>query len=98
MLAATLVIAVGLAGSAAAQRFRGGGNRGIRFLQANPDYDGVFQFCRIMFRQNPNGDGGGWSVDYPKADINFPYRLSELTATAVSKDARRQLQPRRLSR
>ena len=87
LLAATLVVAVGLAGSAAAQRFRGGGNqRGIRFLQANPDYDGAFIFCRVQFRQNPQGDGGGWSVDYPKADVNFPYRLSELTATAVSRD------------
>src|SRR5580765_7861111 len=54
---------------------------------ANPPYDGMFQFCRIMFRQNPNGDGGGWSVDYPRADINFPYRLGELTATRISRDA-----------
>jgi hypothetical protein len=87
MMAATLLIAVGLAGTAAAQRFRGGGNqRGLRFLQANPPYDGAFQFCRAQFRPNPQGDGGGWSVDYPKADVNFPYRLSELTATSVSKD------------
>ncbi len=40
-----------------------------------------------MFRQNPNGDGGGWSVDYPRADINLMYRLSELTATSVSRDS-----------
>jgi hypothetical protein len=86
MLAATLLIAVGLAGTAAAQRFRGGQQGGIRFLQANPPYDGAFQFCRVQFRQNPQGDGNGWSVDYPKADVNFPYRLSELTATSVSKD------------
>ena len=43
-------------------------------------------FCRIMFQQNPYGDGGGWSVDYPRADINLTYRLSELTLTSVSKD------------
>jgi Domain of unknown function (DUF4159) len=87
MLAAMLVVALGLAGTAAAQRFRGGGNqRGIRFLPANPDYDGAFRFCRVQFRQNPYGDGGGWSVDYPRADVNFPYRLSELTNTWVSKD------------
>ena len=35
------------------------------------------------FPQNPNGDGGGWSVDYPRADINLMYRLSELTAAGV---------------
>jgi hypothetical protein len=87
-MAATLILAVGLAGTAAAQRFRGGGGnqRGLRFIPANPEYDGAFMFCRVQFRQNPQGDGGGWSVDYPKADVNFPYRLSELTATSVSKD------------
>ena len=72
-----------LAGSAAAQR-----NRFQRSLPTNPKYDGAFQFCRIVFRQNPYGDGNGWSVDYPRADINFPYRLSELTTTTVSKDSR----------
>jgi len=40
-----------------------------------------------MFRQNPYGDGNGWSVDYPRADINLSYRLSELTTTSVSRDA-----------
>ena len=41
-----------------------------------------------MFRQNPYGDGDGWSVDYPRADINLSYRLSELTTTSVSRDGR----------
>jgi len=80
---ALLLASVFLAGvAAAAQR----GRYGVR-LPANPAYDGAFMFCRIMFRQNPYGDGDGWSVDYPRADINFPYRLSELTSTFVSKDA-----------
>jgi Domain of unknown function (DUF4159) len=56
-------------------------------LPSNPPYDGAFRFCRVMFRQNPNGDGHGWSVDYPRADVNLTYRLSELTSTIVSKDA-----------
>jgi Domain of unknown function (DUF4159) len=87
MMTATLLVALAVAGIAAAQRFRGGGSqRGIRFLSSNPEYDGAFMFCRVQFRQNPQGDGNGWSVDYPRADINFPYRLSELTATSVSKD------------
>lgn len=77
-----LMVGLALAGSAAAQR----GRFGFR-LPPNPDYDGAFTFCRVMFRQNPNGDGGGWAVDYPRADVNFPYRLSELTSTWVSKDA-----------
>lgn len=87
--AIVLLVVVGITATAAAQRRRGGGFGGGRFVQtANPAYDGAFQFCRIMYRQNPNGDGGGWAVDYPKSDINFPYRLSELTMTAVSKDSR----------
>jgi len=27
------------------------------------DVDGTFQFCRIMFTDNPAGDGGDWSVE-----------------------------------
>ena len=81
-------MALCFAASAAAQRGRrgfGGGPLG----RPGPDaqYDGAFRFCRIMFRQNPYGDGNGWSVDYPRADINLSYRLSELTTTSVSRNA-----------
>ena len=34
-----------------------------------------------MFSQSNDGDGGNWSVDYPRADINLSIRLSELTRT-----------------
>jgi hypothetical protein len=48
-----------------AQR-RGGGRGGFSVAAAVPeDFDGSWQFCRVAFRQNRNGDGGGWSVDYP---------------------------------
>src|SRR5437867_3187108 len=86
---ALLVVAIGLAASAAAQRGRVRGGGGYMRLPQNPSYDGAFMFCRIMFQQNPYGDGGGWSVDYPRADINLSYRLSELTKTPVSRDATR---------
>jgi hypothetical protein len=33
-------------------------------------------------------DGDGWGVDYPRADINLTFRLSELTKTTVSRDSR----------
>jgi hypothetical protein len=83
-----LAIALSLGATAAAQRGGRGFGRG-RSLRPEPNapYDGAFRFCRIMFRQNPYGDGDGWSVDYPRADINLSYRLSELTATSVSRDA-----------
>ncbi len=76
-----LVAGLCVAATAAAQR----GRFGFR-LPPNPPYDGGFMFCRIMFRQASNGDGGGWAVDYPRADMNLPYRLSELTLTPVSRD------------
>jgi hypothetical protein len=53
----------------------------------NPKYDGAFMFCRIMFRNAPNGDGAGWSVDWPRADINLSFRYSELTTASVSRDS-----------
>jgi hypothetical protein len=67
---------------------RGGGRGGFNIRPATPeDFDGSWQFCRVAFRQNPNGDGGGWSVDYPRADINLSIRVSELTKTTVSFEA-----------
>ena len=49
------------------------------------DFDSRFQFCRLAFRSDGRGDGGDWSVDWPRADINLSIRLSELTKTDVSK-------------
>lgn len=67
------------------ERQRRGGGRGFNVRPASPeDFDGSWQFCRVAFRQNRNGDGGGWSVDFPRADINMSIRLSELTKTTVS--------------
>lgn len=51
-------------------------------------FDGAFNFCRIAFRGAVNGDGGGWGVDYPRADQNLSVRLSELTKTPISLDKR----------
>jgi hypothetical protein len=48
------------------------------------DVDGRFQFCRIAFNADFRGDGGGWNVDWPRADINLSIRLAELTKADVS--------------
>ena len=86
-LAALFVIGLlCVAVSAAAQFRRGGFGFGARTATAQ-DFDGRFHFCRIVFRNSLEGDGGGWSVDYPRADINLSIRLSELTKTNVSKAA-----------
>jgi hypothetical protein len=87
-VAVALIVAASLATSAGAQfqQRRGGGRfgRGMGAIE-NPNYDGAFMFCRIMFRNASNGDGAGWSVDWPRADENLSFRLSELTRTSVSK-------------
>ena len=78
---ATLVVAI--AATVEAQR----GGFGFRLRVAAPDdFDGRFHFCRVVFRNSFEGDGGGWSVDYPRADINLSIRLAELTKTSVSRD------------
>lgn len=86
--AAALIVA----GTATAQFGRQRGGRNGRFGMPTfsapkpEDFDGRFNFCRIVFRSNPYGDGGGWGVDYPRADENLSIRLSELTKAPVSFD------------
>jgi hypothetical protein len=92
LLSALLVAALlGATATVQAQFRRGGGGRGgfgFTARTARPkDFDGLFHFCRIIFRNSPEGDGNGWSVDWPRADINLSIRLSELTKLDVSKDA-----------
>jgi hypothetical protein len=71
----------------------GGGRFNIR-VATPEDYDGEFHFCRVWFRSASGGDGGNWSVDYPRADINLSIRLAELTKTPVSQTG--DLQPNHL--
>ena len=50
-----------------------------------PDtFKGDFVFCRLAFRSAYGGYGGGWGVDYPRADQNLSIRLSELSEAAVN--------------
>src|SRR3954468_20266440 len=86
LVAIALIVLV--AAVAAAQRGpRGGFARRPLAYATVEDFDGSFQFCRVVFRQASNGDGGNWSVDFPGADENLSIRLSELTKTPVSFDA-----------
>ncbi|MGQ0732193.1 MAG: DUF4159 domain-containing protein [Acidobacteriota bacterium] len=73
-----------VASTGEAQRRGGAFTRAVR-LATPADFDGSFHFCRVAFRSG-RGDGGGWSVDYPRADTNLSIRLSELTRTRVSFD------------
>jgi hypothetical protein len=83
-----LGLVVSLAAAADAQRRRGGGRFFASIRTPTPEsFDGRFNFCRVAFSGSSMGDGGGWSVDYPRADVNLSIRLSELTRTQVSTDA-----------
>jgi hypothetical protein len=89
-IAVAFLVAALAAGVATAQRRRGFGGGGGYYrnvkMMTPEDYNGAFLFCRIIFRTTPDGDGGNWGVDYPRADINLTFRLSELTKTPVTRD------------
>lgn len=83
-LLALLVVALAAAATAYAQRTAFG--YGVR--RPGPDsFNGTFTFCRLAVRAAYDGDGGSWAVDYPRADINLPIRLAELTKTPVNFDS-----------
>ncbi|MEY2881750.1 MAG: hypothetical protein RLZZ15_4130 [Verrucomicrobiota bacterium] len=55
----------------------------------------VFTFARLVFKTSPNyGDiynyrgRLGWWVDYPDADLNFSYRLQQMTSIPTDPDGR----------
>jgi hypothetical protein len=84
------LVAMAAATGAYAQFGQGGfGGRGFSNVRKATvrDVDGTFQFCRVAFGRDLRGDGGSWSVDFPRADINLSIRLAELTSTRVGRDA-----------
>lgn len=79
-----VVLALTLTAVSAQRRGRG---FGMYVRTATPQsFDGGFNFCRVWFSYSTGGDGGGWNVDYPRADVNLSIRLSELTKTRISVD------------
>jgi hypothetical protein len=46
--------------------------------------DDVFTFVRIKYTSTRDGYGWGkWAIDWPDSDLNFPFRLHELTSLEV---------------
>jgi len=87
VLAATVAVGlvVWLAAEVDAQFRRGGRGFGNVRRATERDQDGAFHFCRVQFRSGIGGDGGNWSVDFPRADINLTVRLGELTRAHISR-------------
>ncbi len=50
--------------------------------------DDVFTFVRIQYSSyrgmGRRGRGGGWTIDWPDSDLNFSYRLQQLTSLKVN--------------
>jgi hypothetical protein len=84
-----IVMLIALCTAAASAQFRRGRGRFFEPIRSPTaeSFDGAFNFCRVMFSQAYDGDGGNWAVDYPRADVNLSIRLSELTKTRISVDA-----------
>jgi hypothetical protein len=88
MMAGVAAICAATATMAYAQFGRGdrgffGFGRGAPLATPN-DFDGKFHWCRVVYREAEDGTDGSWRTDFPRADINFSIRLSELTKTTVS--------------
>ena len=85
---AVTIVLIAICAVAADAQFRRGRGRFFEPVRSpTPEsFDGSFNFCRIMFTGTRYGYGGGWSVDYPRADVNLSIRLSELTKTRISLD------------
>jgi hypothetical protein len=87
---AIAVLCAAAAGIAHAQ-FGRGGFFGYGARIASPqDFDGRFHYCRVVYRQALDGSGGSWRTDYPRGDINFSIRFSELTKANVSFNGQRE--------
>ncbi|MEZ6055308.1 MAG: DUF4159 domain-containing protein [Planctomycetaceae bacterium] len=48
--------------------------------------DDAFTFARIIYNADGGRGGGKWQTDYPDADLNFSFRLQQLTALNVDPD------------
>ena len=79
------VLALALASATIAAQRGGGGYYGVRRPTADT-FKGDFNFCRLAFRGGYGGFGGGWGVDYPRADENLSIRLAELSDAVVNFD------------
>ena len=56
--------------------------RGVPNWEVDPNFKSdVFTFVRV--RYSSYGRGWGWSTDYPDSDLNFPFRLQQLTSMKV---------------
>lgn len=88
------LVAAGVATGVAQRRSRGGGafnQRGLEDRRGVPDWKvdaefkrDVFTFARVQFSSWRDRGWGKWRTDFPDSDLNFSYRLQELTSLHVN--------------
>lgn len=96
VLLAGLLIVITVVSVTLAQRGRrnirrsdlvGGDRNGVPEWPVNPDFPlDSFTFVRIEY--DSWRWGGKWATDYPDSDLNFSYRLQELTSMQVNPQAK----------
>lgn len=90
------ILTVAFAAGAASRLFRVDSNPPLRRItdrEGVPRWEerktfsnDVFTFVRLKYRSTHNHFRTHWSGDYPGADLNFSYRLQQLTALDVAPD------------
>ena len=59
--------------------------RGVPDWEVDPHFKSdVFTFVRIKYGSGRGGWGGDWTTDYPDAELNFSYRLQQVTSLKVN--------------
>lgn len=90
-----VVMSLGVVTLSLAQRYND--RRGVPDWETDQEFaEDVFTFVRIQFDSyggrggyGRRGRGGGkWATDYPDSDLNFSYRLQQLTALEVNPDGK----------
>lgn len=88
-----VLVALCLAGESSGQRRRRGhapGRRGVPEWENDRRFPtDVFTFVRIQYDSwGRRGWGGRWETDWPDSDLNFSFRLQQLTSLKVAPDGK----------
>ena len=66
-----------------------GGRNGVPEWKNDEEFkEDVFTFVRIRYNSYGGRGGGRWATDYPDSDLNFSYRLQQLTSMKVHPDGK----------
>jgi hypothetical protein len=87
-----ILAAAGIGLSQGSRYWRGGygrdydisDRRGVPDWEVDPQFKSdVFTFVRVRYSSYGRRGGGSWATDYPDSDLNFPFRLQQLTSMKV---------------